>query len=535
MTIKILSILSLMFIQNFSLSQINSYGIFSNINITNQASPQNEASVMISRANPNRVVAAWRDFRNGSDPPAVLRVGYSYSTDGGLNWAPSQLLDSTLLQNYPRNGDPVVAVDGSGNFYISVIASNFSGNLTTAVYKSTDEGVTFPNAYFVTQSNSEDKEWMTCDMNPSSPYFNNIYISWSRFAADIGIKFSKSTNGGVNWSEAVNVSPVSSGIETAPGICVSRNGQINLCWLGLSGSSSEIRFVRSTDGGINFGTDITVSSGPPLVLTIGNVYTFPAIAVDNSSGPRNGWLYITFADIRNGDYDIFICRSTNSGANWSLPVRVNNDIINNGKLQIWPAIAVNEAGNLVITFIDTRNTPDNSIIECYMARSSDGGSTFTNELISSAQSPTNYPGEPYGTVRFGEYIGVDYIGNRIVPVWTDERAGGYNMEIYTADIHTPVGINTAGNEVWKEFSLYQNYPNPFNPVTRIKYELRNKNNVSLKIYDVKGNLINILVNEIQNSGSYSVVWNAANHPSGVYFCRFEAGEFTSVSRMLLIK
>src|SRR4030095_7515394 len=98
-----------------------SSSVFFNINISQQSAPQNEPSVCISRKNPNRVVAAWRDFRYGVDPAANRRVGYAYSTNTGLTWQ-TGLLDSTLLPQLTRNSDPVVTVDTAGNFYIAVIS-----------------------------------------------------------------------------------------------------------------------------------------------------------------------------------------------------------------------------------------------------------------------------------------------------------------------------------------------------------------------------------------------------------------------------
>ena len=78
--------------------------------------------------NPNRVVASWRDFRTGINP-ALRRIGYSYSTDGGTTWSVSALL-SQLIPNAPLSSDPVVEVDTAGNFYIMSVSLN---NLTIEV------------------------------------------------------------------------------------------------------------------------------------------------------------------------------------------------------------------------------------------------------------------------------------------------------------------------------------------------------------------------------------------------------------------
>jgi hypothetical protein len=86
-----------------------------------------------------------------------------------------------------------------------------------------------------------------------------------------------------------------------------------------------------------------------------------------------------------------------------------------------------------------------------------------------------------------------------------------------------------------KFELKQNYPNPFNPTTTINYELPIENYISLKIYNVLGKEIAILVNEKQSTGSYEVTWDASNYPSGVYFYRLIAGEYTETRKMILIK
>jgi len=85
------------------------------------------------------------------------------------------------------------------------------------------------------------------------------------------------------------------------------------------------------------------------------------------------------------------------------------------------------------------------------------------------------------------------------------------------------------------YSLSQNYPNPFNPVTKINYELRITNYVSLKVYDALGKEVANLVSEIQSAGSHDVVFNGNNFASGVYFYRLESGDFKDIRRMVLIK
>ncbi len=104
-------------------------------------------------------------------------------------------------------------------------------------------------------------------------------------------------------------------------------------------------------------------------------------------------------------------------------------------------------------------------------------------------------------------------------------------------INGGVGITQTSSTIPDKFSLNQNYPNPFNPSTRINYELRNSNYVSLKVFDLLGKEVAQLVNEKQNAGSYAVDFNSAelNLPSGIYFYTLNAGEFKETRKMVLVK
>lgn len=139
--------------------------------------------------------------------------------------------------------------------------------------------------------------------------------------------------------------------------------------------------------------------------------------------------------------------------------------------------------------------------------------------------------------------------------FTDENTGwaaGWNGTI----LHTTNGgvtfVKRIGTEVPGSFALHQNYPNPFNPSTKIKFEIplikggeRSTTRlveglyVVLKIYDILGNEIETLVNDILKPGSYEVEWSAAfgagNRSSGVYFYRLTAGNYSLTKTMVLLK
>jgi hypothetical protein len=83
--------------------------------------------------------------------------------------------------------------------------------------------------------------------------------------------------------------------------------------------------------------------------------------------------------------------------------------------------------------------------------------------------------------------------------------------------------------------LYQNYPNPFNPTTRIKFDIPNSGNVSIKIYDITGKEIIELVNQYLSPGTYEALWDADGFASGVYYYRLETDGFSKTNKMLLVR
>jgi nitrite reductase/ring-hydroxylating ferredoxin subunit len=115
---------------------------------------------------------------------------------------------------------------------------------------------------------------------------------------------------------------------------------------------------------------------------------------------------------------------------------------------------------------------------------------------------------------------------------TDGKVVGSTMWKF-GKVITAVGNDAAGMP--NRFSLNQNYPNPFNPSTKIEYTLQNAGTVTLKVYNVLGQVIATLVSEKQDGGSHSVTFDASKFTSGVYFYQINTGNYTATRKMMLIK
>ena len=92
----------------------------------------------------------------------------------------------------------------------------------------------------------------------------------------------------------------------------------------------------------------------------------------------------------------------------------------------------------------------------------------------------------------------------------------------------------------QEFALHQNYPNPFNPVTRIRYDLPENSMVNITVYDMLGREVNTLVNQVQDAGFKSIIWDATNDygksvSAGIYLYQIQAGDFMRTEKMVLLK
>ncbi len=104
-----------------------------------------------------------------------------------------------------------------------------------------------------------------------------------------------------------------------------------------------------------------------------------------------------------------------------------------------------------------------------------------------------------------------------------------------ADFGIPTSVNAVGRVIPTTYALDQNYPNPFNPATIITYDIPATSNVTLKIYNILGQEVRTLVNETQNPGRYTARFDASRLSSGVYFYSLQAGKFTQVKKMMVLK
>jgi hypothetical protein len=107
------------------------------------------------------------------------------------------------------------------------------------------------------------------------------------------------------------------------------------------------------------------------------------------------------------------------------------------------------------------------------------------------------------------------------------------LAIYDFNFDHPTSLEN--EEIPVEYPLYQNYPNPFNPITTIKYQIPELTFVTIKVFDVLGNEIDLLVNAEKPIGSYEVEFDGSELTSGIYFYKIQAGDFVETKKMVLLR
>ncbi len=506
------------------------------VNQDNSNQVQNEQQIAVNPTDSLNYVCVWRDFRVG-----YRQVGHAATLDGGRTWVAETLF---VEPKYNWDSDPGITVDANGNFYAIVLSFNSTSQPNGYfVFESTDKGLTWSQPRTVIDGVPgvfEDKELIACDRT-SSPYRGNLYVAWARFY-NIDIMVTRSTNRGFNWSTPTRVSDISSSFQW-PVPAVGANGEVYVAWC----ASSAIRFDRSTDGGLTWGTDRTIQSISRMSRTVKGMittYSYPAMDVDITGGPYNGNIYVAYMDNGPDGYpDMYFTRSTDQGQTWSARLRINDDPLNNRIDQFHPWLTVDKTGCISVIFYDSRLDPSNILCDVYLAQSTNGGNnwlpnirvstvSFDLRLDSSDVQPVD-PRQPlagYFAGHIGEYNGLAAASPRnIVPVWTDTREG--NQDTYVG--------------VWEQSRVEEKRtiafgpkmsisPNPAVNSISINFEVESAGHYSLILYDGLGRKIQPIFKGFLENGPHQFkVEHLSRLPGGVYFIGITSANLTSCRKFVL--
>jgi hypothetical protein len=358
----------------------------------------------VSGSNAAIVLAAYNDSSYGLGD----YVSYSRSTDSGSSWGNKVSLSGGAGKRV--NGDPVIASALNGNFYLGVLLETTPNvKEVIGVARSTNGGVSFPSPFADASPNSTmvDKPEIAVDRWLSSPGAGNIYVCW-KDSGTSKIEFSRSTDDGINYTQLGTGLSAGTNV-TGCSVAVSPSGNVYAAWWdgGLSGGlpANRIRFRRSTDMGVSFGTEVELGSamlapdedccnatpGIHSPALNGRLRSFPfANLATDPLAPNN--VYLVWNTYTSGSSEVFFRRSTNGGAFWDLPVRLNDTVTND---QFMPRIATGvlfetspNVTQLKVMWYDRKDDGANSAVRVYADSSGDGGATWgTDVQWTTAPSP----------------------------------------------------------------------------------------------------------------------------------------------------
>jgi hypothetical protein len=501
---------------------------------------QTEPVISINPANPNTIAVSAKTINTAT---TFISEGIYVSGNGGLTWNGSDTCKGQSILNH--GGSPQLMIDRNDRLIITHIGNP---QLFAGIYShySNDLGFTWTPAYTISDQQPEDKGSSAIDNFNSSSYYSRLYTAWvNQSILSNPVSFSYSTNSGESWIAPKLINNNAAERSSGGFVKISKDGKVYISWAYISGVApfieDSVGLAFSSDGGDNWSVNQSIFNVNGIFGTLPSkngirVNGLPQLAIDNSNGPRSGWLYIATTEINHSpagsDPDIILHYSSDGGNSWSAGIRVNQDPLNNGKIQYFPAIDVDSSGGINILFYDDRNTSSDSA-EVWLARSTDGGSSWKEQVVSDHRfQPKPISG---GSSNYqGDHIALTSSGNKLYALWMDDFSGIYQIWIKILSLNI-LSANDF-NKYPSDFELLQNYPNPFNPETNITFTIPQRSFTSLKIYDLLGREKAVLINNELDYGTHTIKFIPDKSlPGGVYFYRLQNGKYSASKKLILIK
>jgi hypothetical protein len=467
------------------------FGSNAMVNCDSTVLPHNETAIVADPNDANHLLAGSNDTQL-SGAGAKSALGFYTSFDGGRTW----LNGAVPNGGFGQTSDPTVGFDTLGRAFYGAVAFDLGrGGLALGgaiqVSRSSDGGRSFGTPAEVERSTSdgivEDKEYLTVDTSPSSPFRDSVYVTWTRFHFDSldtylesPIFFSASRDGGETWSVPREISGANRAICTFSGTPLAFDGRCKENQFStpvvLADGTILVSFeneqaindgqfrnqylvARSADGGATWSVPVRASdiihdgiSDYPINIvgrqTLSNsqfrVNSAGSLAADSSTGT----LALVWSDNRNGtatstNTDVFVVLSADGGRSWSAPVVVSSATND----QFYPWAAFGPDGTLSVSYFDRSYDRANSQYGITLARLSPGSSRFTHERVDTGLSDPNHArwfarATAGKTIFLGDYNGLVVGSNGVAhPFWTDMRrvvtvqdASGHTEDVFSASV-----------------------------------------------------------------------------------------------------
>ena len=367
-----------------------------------------ETAISVNPVNTNYVIA-------GSNGPGSGQKMWR-STDGGQTWSGAiSLTGSTCC-------DASVGWSTDGLIAYTSTLINCGSSCGVAFYRSTDKGLTWTQSATLVASGS-DKEYLHVDSFPGSPYKDNIYVSWHQSNVQ---KFARSTDKGLTFSTPQTLDSAFLGI----GSDIASDKLGNVYYFFPSTGGSQIRMVKSTDGGATFaasGVKVAATQAsfdfPLPSMSTRNAFIYVAADADLSNGPYANSIYVAWPDtygpegtVSTNHARVQVGYSRDGGATWTVTTpHPTSDGQTVDRYQQW--MKVDEYGRVHVVYYDTRHSANRTGVDVYYSVSLDGAQTWeTPRRLTTATSL-----KLNTSMEWGDYNGMDMAMNDIIAIYTDNR------------------------------------------------------------------------------------------------------------------
>jgi hypothetical protein len=416
-----------------------------------------EPHVAVSPFNSKIQIAVAHDCRFATG--GAVDIAYAWTHDGGAHWhnAPMPGLTTAVGGTYARASDPVVAFGADGSVYVSSLVFDNGCPTAIAVSRSTNGGATFGKPVLAQHSNtcavSDDKNWLTADTQPNSPFYGRVYQFWTAFLAKGGspqvIRWSD--DHGRHWSSTHLLGPRGENAQDSQPF-VEPDGTVVDAYMFFggqrvgggepmavthdairpapTGGGPSLVARSSVNGGATWsGRSViatNIGGGPPgirccLPMMAGDPVTGHLYAVWNANGP--------------GQLDPVMLSSSADGRHWSRPVQVTHG--DNPHIQYLNA-AVAVAGGRVYVSYGSRNlaVQGGNIIQQEMTWSDNGGRTFSQPFALGPPSNLRWAAVAGGKFP-GDYTGLSATPSRVTAAWCvssrpPSPTAAYHQTLYAA-------------------------------------------------------------------------------------------------------
>src|SRR6266550_1332776 len=406
----------------------------------------NECPISVDPTDGNKMTIAWRQFN--SVLSNFRQAGWGYTTDGGATCTFPGVLENGVLRS-----DPVTNSNEIGQFFYLSLQSDVNQSFfCDDLWRSTNGGQTWTLLSGERGGGGGDKEWFTIDKT-NGPGHGFQYQADDGFnCSGGGVQFQRSTDGGVTWQAPIIIpnSPVygTLDVDTNGNLFIGGEGNTFYC---VRSSNAQFgnqtpTFDRVTP--VNMGGDLAFGGINPAGLD-GQLF----LAIDRSGGPTNNNIYMLASVVPPGrsTTDVMFARSTNGGASFSAPQRINDDPVNPSKWHWFGTVSVAPNGRLDAVWYDTRNAANNTDSQLFYSFSMDGGVTWSaNVAVSNPFNPfEGYPNQS----KIGDYITIvsDNSGGNAAyaatfnfnPNRSQHEEDVYYVRVSPAGVPTPTPTPTA--------------------------------------------------------------------------------------------